>query len=269
MNDIYIVTTYVVLDDLLKAMNYQDDCRATVSAAEIMTVAVVAAKYFQNHHERTLCIMQRLGDVGRISVSRFNRRLHQVLDDLHDLLEWVLSILPHGEVFIIDSFPVPLCQVVRSKRCTKVRGNAFRGYCAAKKQHYFGFKFHWVCDTAGVPVAFVVLPAAWHDLTPIHELSGMLPTGARLLGDKAYNCDHDENLCYFFASVELIPLHRVNMLPNSPEQLALLRQFRSTIETVHSQLEKMGVQRLHARTTAGIFLKLFASLLALVFNSLV
>lgn len=47
MNDTYIVTAYVVLDDLLKVVQYEDDRRAQLSAAEILTVAVVAAKYFQ------------------------------------------------------------------------------------------------------------------------------------------------------------------------------------------------------------------------------
>jgi hypothetical protein len=28
MNDTYIVTTYVIIDDILKAWNYQDNCRA-------------------------------------------------------------------------------------------------------------------------------------------------------------------------------------------------------------------------------------------------
>ena len=46
MNDTYIVTGYVLIDDLLKLMDYVDDRRASMSAAEIITVAVVAAKYF-------------------------------------------------------------------------------------------------------------------------------------------------------------------------------------------------------------------------------
>ncbi|MBK9124480.1 MAG: hypothetical protein IPM16_15380 [Chloroflexi bacterium] len=61
MDETYIVTAYVVLDDVLKVMNYRDDVRATVSAAEVLTVAVVAARYFQNHHERALCVLQRIG----------------------------------------------------------------------------------------------------------------------------------------------------------------------------------------------------------------
>ena len=63
MNDTYIVTVYSVIDDLLKAHGYVDDIRSTVSAAEILTVAVLAAKYFRNHHERALCIMAKLGDI--------------------------------------------------------------------------------------------------------------------------------------------------------------------------------------------------------------
>jgi hypothetical protein len=54
------------LDDILKAMGYEEDCRATVSAAEILTVAVVAARSFQNHQQRALCILQRLGDKPKL-----------------------------------------------------------------------------------------------------------------------------------------------------------------------------------------------------------
>lgn len=74
MNDSYIVTTFVVIDDGLKAHAYQEDCRAQSSAAEVLTVAVVAAKYFQNHHERALCLLSQLGYVYPLSVSRFNLR---------------------------------------------------------------------------------------------------------------------------------------------------------------------------------------------------
>jgi hypothetical protein len=54
MNETYIVTNYYVIDKLLKVLNYEDDSRSSLTVAEILTVAVVAAKYFQNHHERAL-----------------------------------------------------------------------------------------------------------------------------------------------------------------------------------------------------------------------
>jgi hypothetical protein len=54
MNDDYIVTAYVVIDDVLKAYDFQDDCRAQGTAAEMLLVAMIAAKYLHNHHERAL-----------------------------------------------------------------------------------------------------------------------------------------------------------------------------------------------------------------------
>lgn len=57
MNEDYIVTVYYVIDEMLKGVNYQDDGRSQVSAAEVLTVAVIAARYFQNHWERALCIL--------------------------------------------------------------------------------------------------------------------------------------------------------------------------------------------------------------------
>ena len=116
MNDTYIVTTYVVIDDILKAHGYSDDCRATGTAAEILTVSVVAAKYFQNHHERALCIMSRLGYVHQLSVSRFNRRLHQLRDWLLSLIQVITELYSESELFIIDSMPLPVCKRARASR---------------------------------------------------------------------------------------------------------------------------------------------------------
>ncbi|MEQ8675282.1 MAG: hypothetical protein RLP44_08365 [Aggregatilineales bacterium] len=92
MNDKYIITVYCLIEDLLKAYGYRDDLRATVSAAEVLTVAVISAKYFQNHHKRALCVLVKLGDIPPLSVSRFNRRLHALRDWLYGIIttlcEW-------------------------------------------------------------------------------------------------------------------------------------------------------------------------------------
>lgn len=82
MNATYIVTAYVVIDDVSKMLDHTDDSRTQVSSAEILTVAIVAAKYFQNHHERALCILQQMHHLPNLSVSRFNRRLHALQEVL-------------------------------------------------------------------------------------------------------------------------------------------------------------------------------------------
>ncbi len=79
MNEQTIATVYVVIEDTLKAMGQDSDRRAWVSAAEVLTVAVLATQYFQNHHERTLCSLKASGYLPRaLSISRFNRRIHRL-----------------------------------------------------------------------------------------------------------------------------------------------------------------------------------------------
>jgi hypothetical protein len=47
-----------------------------------------------------------------------------------------------------------------------------------------------------------------------------------------------------------------------------LRQYLHTLETVNSQLEQMGVERLYARTNMEFDLKVYASLIALACTNL-
>jgi hypothetical protein len=268
MNDTYIVTSYVVIDDILKAWDFQDDCRAVGSSAEILTVAVIAAKYFQNHHERALCILTRLGYVKRLSVSRFNRRLHQLRDWLCGIVSLLGEVCRQGMVFVMDSMPFPVCKRVRARRCKKVRGKAFCGYCAAKKEKFFGWRLHLICTASGIPVSFDLLPASEQDLNPIHELTFALPEGATVFADKGYISENDADSILATTGVRLVAIRRKNMASLSWADDYDLRLYRRRIETVYSQMEAMGVQHLHARTNRGFDLKARASILALAFTNL-
>ena len=268
MNDSYIVTTYVVIDDILKAHGYKDDCRANGTAAEILTVGVIAAKYFQNHHERALCMMTRLGYVHGLSVSRFNRRLHALRDWLYNIVSVLTELFVTGETFIIDSMPLPVCKRARASRCKKVRGKAYCGYCAAKQEKFFGWRLHLICSAEGIPVSFDLLPAAQQDLTPIHELTFSLPNGATVFGDKGYISDPDAAAIFAACGVRFVAVRRRNMAPNSWADEYDLRCYRKRIETLYSQCEAMALQRLHVRTNHGLDLKLWATLLALAFTNI-
>jgi hypothetical protein len=71
--------------------------------------------------------MQACGSLsGRISVSRFNRRLHALADWMAFLPTTLGERFTNGEVFVTDSIPMPVCRRVRARRCRKVRG---REYC--------------------------------------------------------------------------------------------------------------------------------------------
>ncbi len=268
MNEDYIVTIYYVIDEMLKAVEYQDDGRSSISAGEVLTVAIVAARYFHNHWERALCILIQRGDITPISVSRFNRRLHRLYDWLYGMLLSLGELFAGGAVYIIDSMPLPVCKRVRARRCRKVRGKAYCGYCSAKKEKFFGWRLHLICTPNGIPVAFDLLPAAHQDLTPIHKLTLTLPNGARLFADKGYISAPDATSILNAIDVRLVTARRKNMAANTWADDYDLRLYRKHIETLYSQMERMGTQHLYSRTNAGFALKAFASVFALTFTNL-
>jgi hypothetical protein len=128
MDATWIVTVFVMVDTIMEASEHRRHPLAKVPDVEVLTVAVVAAKSFQNHHERALAVMKRCGYLsGPLSTSRFNRRLHALADELVFLAITLGEVLTHGEVFVIDSLPVPVCRRVRARRCRKVRGRIYCG----------------------------------------------------------------------------------------------------------------------------------------------
>jgi len=181
----------------------------------------------------------------------------------------VAEIYAQGEAFIIDSMPLPVCKRARASRCKKGRGKAFCGYCAAKREKFFGWRLHLICTPEGIPVSFDLLPAAEQDLTPIHELTVCLPEGVTVYADKGYVSDPDAQTILAATGVRFVAVRRRNMTPNSWADEYDLRLYRKRIETLYSQLQAMGMHHLHARTNHGFDLKAWASLLALAFTNII
>jgi hypothetical protein len=121
----WIITAFVLIDTVLETLQHRSHKLAQVPDSEILTVAVVAAKYFQNNHERALCVLREAHYLsGRLDLTRFNRRLHALSDWLACIATTVGEVLKCGEVFVIDSIPLPVCRRLRARRCRKVRGRA-------------------------------------------------------------------------------------------------------------------------------------------------
>src|SRR4051794_20890946 len=81
MDATWIITAFVLIDTLMERLNHRSDVRAHVPDSEVILIAVLSAKYFQNHHERAVCIVRESGYLsGWIDVTRFNRRLHKLAD---------------------------------------------------------------------------------------------------------------------------------------------------------------------------------------------
>ena len=65
---------------------------------------------------------------------------------------------PNDDLHVSDGFPIPICKLIRRKRCRIFQGEAAVGYCAAKKEYCYGLRGVLVVNSKGRIVCFVALP---------------------------------------------------------------------------------------------------------------
>ena len=67
--------------------------------------------------------------------------------------------------------PLPLCVLTRASRCRGFAGEADSGYCAAKKQFYYGFHGPLMVTMDGVITAWTVTPASGDEREALWDLT--------------------------------------------------------------------------------------------------
>ena len=90
--DEQIITIFCLCDDLLKERRHGDDPQSRMTGAEVMTTALVAARYFGGNVEHARGMLDTPQYIpGMLSKSRLNRRIHALEASFvalfHDLAE--------------------------------------------------------------------------------------------------------------------------------------------------------------------------------------
>ena len=193
--------------------------------------------------------------------SRFNRRRRNLSTNSEVVRRALTAYIPKTDVFIADSFPIPICDFKRAKTSTSdlkwadASGTlATYGHCATKGLGTFlGFRGHLITTDAGVPVDFAIASADIDD----REVLPVLVEGGRypiILGDKGYvshaleqELRDTENMC-------LLPTLRSNQKSQYPEAFRKLHgRMRRRIETTLNQLtDQFSVACVRARTHWGL-----------------
>jgi len=112
---------YHLCDELLNNLGVKDDLQCKMSSAEVMTFTILSALHFQCNYRKTKMLVKALGYFPRIlSYSRLVRRIHTVSPSIwliiFHMCKEVLG-LKKGAEYIVDSFPVPVCQNNKIFRC--------------------------------------------------------------------------------------------------------------------------------------------------------
>jgi hypothetical protein len=87
------------------------------------------------------------------------------------------------DLYLCDGFPIPVCHIKRYNRSeTQLRTQGSVGYCAAKVEHYFGFKGHLFVTQHGSVVEYEMASANIDERDVLPEI--VENRSGKLLGDK-------------------------------------------------------------------------------------
>ena len=255
-----IIALYCLVDDLLKGIGHREDSRRSLSDAEVITTALVAARFFGGNQAQSQDYLQEQGLMPhRLSPSRFNRRIHAVAELMYNLQQQLgqLWISLSGEMeYLLDSFPIPICDNIRISQAHLVQGEEYRGYIASKKRYFYGLRIHLVSTKDGIPVEWVFLPGAANDVRGLQTLPLNLPPGSQLYADKAFTDYLVEDNLAEVDKITLMAVRKQNSKRPDRPWLAYIKQtLRHYIETVFSQITARFPKSIHAVTFEGFMLK--------------
>jgi hypothetical protein len=255
-----IIAVYCLCDDVLKALHHHEDPQRQMTDAEIMTTALVAAFFLRGNHESARLLCQERGLIPRmLSKSRYNRRLHHIKDMfivLFNILGTTWKALNTSLTYVIDSFPVAVCDNYRIPRAKIYRQEAYRGYIASKKRYFYGVKIHLMVTKDGQPIEMFLTPGSFGDVEALHYFSFDLPAQALIYGDKAYNDYEIEDLLREVDHITLQPIRKKNSKRALPPYVEFVQHYqRKMVETVGSLLERLLPKSIHAVTAEGFELK--------------
>ena len=203
----------------------------------------------------------------KIERSVYNRRKRRLANTINDLrMKIAGSFNEFEKFFIIDSMPVEVCKLSRS-RTSKICKDAEycypnRGFCASQQMHFYGYKLHAVCSVSGVFQSIDLSPASVHDIHYLKDIREQL-SDCTLLGDKGYLSSEIQIDLFNYANIELETPKRINQKDYEP-QFYLFKKQRKRIETLFSQLcDQFMIRRNYAKTFEGLKTRLLTKITAL------
>lgn len=275
----FIIATFCLIDDQIKALPC---CTRTqkrgfaphLSASEVITMEVVAEffeidtdkgiwSYFRRHW---LAWFPHLG--GRSSFVRQAADLWYWKQQVQLALQARLGDVSSG-LYLVDSFPMPVCGFKRSRQCQRFWAQASYGY-STTLGIFYGLRGHVLIDGAGLIRRFCVTSANVKDLDALDDLLDGI-TGT-IVADKAY-LSESVTQALRQRQITLITPKRANMQTFNRLYNRLVSRYRQRNETVIGQLaERFHAERVWARDcwhlTSRMARKILAHSIAVWFNEL-
>lgn len=266
--EIFATIVYVISEEVLRILKVPDDPQAKMSNAEVITFAIVTAKFFSGNYKmaRYLCKKLRLFP-EILSSSRLNRRIHKISwTHWHAIFRFLSFLSKQSEdtcYFAVDSFPVSYCQKNRIDKRKGFLQPEYLGFAASKKRYFCGIKVHMIVTNQGRPIEVHFRPGAESDVNVLWIMELDIPLHATLYADGAYNCFDLEDVLkdediFLTAKRGSKAKNRVR----SPAEEKQISSKRQIIETAFSSITNLFPRYIKSRTEKGFLVKVFCFILA-------
>ncbi len=242
-----------------------------MSDSIVLTTAIISARFFGGNQASAMLYMADKEGVVMLEKSAFNRRLYRLAATLsalfYCLVDFFKALNLSGE-YLIDSFPVAVCDNIRISRSRLVKGEEYRGKIASKRRFFFGFRVQLVTTRDKDPVQFFILPGSYADVTALQMMHLDLPVGSEVYGDAGYTDYEQEELYRTGAPADcekvILKIQRKSNShrPDPAWEAAYKKQLRQRIEQVFSHITMRFPKKIHAITEGGSLIKIVLFLLA-------
>lgn len=256
------VKVYTIVDDVIKTLGYDFNKKQKMNDSEVITTVFMATMHFGGNIEKARRMLKAFNLIpDMLSKSRLNRRIHALSDVIYFLFHALADFIKRTNdsmEFIIDSFPLEVCQNIRIRRCRIVTGEDYRGKLVSKRIYFYGVKVQVITTADGIPVEIAFLPGGAHDSRAFNLLDFDLPEGSVIYGDSAYTDYDTEDNFKEQMGVDLMPQRKKSSQRGYDYPVKLrVDIMRKRIETVFSEINQLLPKKIHAVTFKGFLLKIF------------
>lgn len=278
---VFVSDTYSKLFGSPKYFRRSNNSTPAFSDAEILTIALVGElaqapsrrAWWRQVWKNYRYLFPRLCDR-----TRYERRLGQLQGAVEALRRHLLFLLNAdlSRLRVVDSFPLSVCHLQRYKSSREPFAYyATVGYCAAKKEYFYGFRVHLLTDAEGLVVGYTVTGGHVHDtkglvfmLQDVSQVEGFLERWV-VLGDKGYVGEELAHCLQEEFGAELLALRREYEREAGPGSYnELVGGARKIVETTISVLtEVFGANRTQTRSVKGLLHSLGLKITALTLGN--
>lgn len=266
MNSIkdHLTESYTQVDDFFQAHPQLARQRRSNNHAPAFTDNEVIAlglmqSYFRTADLKRVFLLVLANDAhafaASISYQQWLQRLHALAPQIQALLAATgRQVYGTACVYLMDSKPIPLCLPLRHGRVRLLR-EAGAAFGKTSKGWFFGFKLHLIRDLTGRILNVVLTPGKVSDHAAALALSANVASGI-VLADLGYRGATTQDLLW--EEADLLLLTKADV---AAPQRFFLSPLRQGVETTFSQLWRVLIDRVGARSWRGLWNTMMLKLL--------